>query len=152
MLKMNKKIILTMMGMLIVISLVVAGTHLQLTRHNVEVELSNRARTQLDSMSLSHPQKSDCIAINEDYCEFKMWKNIAGNKTFHLGTHQIPLRYYNRTSNTTTIFTEETIEDLIEDMVEMKLEDYGNVFADREQRVIPNTRIGGGNVTTRGRR
>ncbi len=148
---MNKKIIITMLGILLIITLVAAGTHFALPRHNVEVQLSERARTQLDSMNLSSPEKSDCIPISEDYCEFKMWKNISGNEIFHLGTHKIPLRYFNRTSNITTIFSEEIIEDLIEDLVENKLEDYGNVFANRTQRAIPDTIIGGGNVNTRGR-
>ncbi len=152
MFKMDKKIIITLLGILLIITIVAAGTHFALPRHNVEVQLSDRARTQLDSMSLSHPEKSDCIPISEDYCEFKMWKDTGNNEIFHLGTHQIPLRYYNRTSNITTIFTEDILEDLIENMTETKLEEYGNVFANRQERVIPDTRIGGGNVTTRGRR
>lgn len=143
---MNKKTILIILGVIIIIGLVVAGGR-QLTRNDFTVDLSNRSKTQLDSMGLSKPETGDCIPINEDYCEFKIWKNITENETFNLGTHKIRIRNF----ETNESYSNETIRGLIRNMTRDKLEDYGNVFADRDEIIIPETRIGGGNITTRRR-
>ena len=135
-----KKLLLIIIFGILLVGIVTAG--IGLTPHNPIIKVSDKTYNQLSKMKLNNIEKSDCVKMNKDNCEFKMF-----NKKYNLGTYEIPVREcIDEECLTYYYYTEEELKLMIEDKIKQVLEDFTDVSIKRET-TYNEPLVGGGTIT-----
>jgi len=140
-----KKQIITIMLVVMFVSFVTAGV---LTTYNSTLKVDKKTKEQLTKMNLVNIEKTDCIQINEKFCEFKMF-----NGDYNLGSHKIPLRFcdnYNETEFkclSYTYYNEEELKIMIDENSKRWIENFVNVSIQRENKNLGDIKVKGGTIT-----
>jgi len=173
---MNKKqTLLFIIGMFIVVGIGFTYAGLELARNDFALDLTSRADTQLKKMELENPLITGCIKVNEDYCEFKVWKQVSKmvekdvydenetvidtemvevNERYNLGSHKVRLRYCNDWDDgeclSWSAYSDNEIKTKIREKSNNYLEKFADVSIERENE-YGDIEVGEGVITTRSR-